>query len=143
MLKQLKKKIFDELVKAGFNVTDSGVYEEKFPWVMLRLSNYQKVNYLDSTIGVASFALDIFSTYPGEDEIIEMEPKITDAMIRVASDESYVMSQTLKTMKIMDDKGKGPISKHGIFVYQFMLAASEEDVQIDEGEEDGDKETTE
>lgn len=141
MIKKLKKKIFDELVKAGFNVTDSGVYEEKFPWLMLRLSNYQKANYLDHEIGIANFGIDVFSTYPGEDEIIKMEPDISDAMIRAASDESYVMGQTLKSMKILDDKGKGPISKHGVFIYQFMLAQGEENVETD-GDDNGTTEGT-
>ena len=133
MLKELKKTIFVALTNAKFNVVDSWRFdEEEKPVLSLRLSNYSHTNYLDHNLGIANFVIDVFSDYPGEEEIMELEPKLTKVIMQVANDTPYIMGQMLKTMRIIDDKEQGPIQKHGIFVYTFILAEGEEIVEEEE-----------
>jgi hypothetical protein len=41
MLAQIKTDFYNLLRRLGYNVTDSGTYEEKFPWLMLRTNQYE------------------------------------------------------------------------------------------------------
>lgn len=133
MLKRLKQTLYKNLQDAGFNVSDSWFYEgnEDDTYILLRLSTFHKVNYHDHSAGIATFIVDIFSKYNGEEEIIDAEPRISEAMAQ-ACEESYVMGQSLSNMKIIDDRVRGPLAKHGIMSYRFVLAEGEED-ESDEG----------
>lgn len=54
-----------------------------------------------------------------------MEIPISKAMEEIAEEEPYVMGQSLYSMKILDDNGKGPITKHGVLFYRFVLGEEE------------------
>ena len=125
MLKDFKKEVFAKLSSAELNITDNGDYEEEFPWVMMRLSNYSRTHYLNVNIESVSFTLDIFSTYSGEEEIIDLESTISQLMSEVAKEDPQVMGWTLKSMKIMNDNSKGPVARHGILTYQFTLTVGD------------------
>lgn len=127
MLKDFKKEVFNKLKSAELNITDNGAYEEKFPWVMMRLSDYNRSFYLNVRVEQIMFTIDIFSTYNGEEEIIDTESKITSLLKEVAEDNATVVGWGLKNMKIMDDKAKGPVAKHGVLTYRFILAAGDND----------------
>lgn len=132
----IKKKVFSALKGAGLNVTDNGAYEEKFPWCMLRLGNKQSVKYLDTRVTSITFAIDIFSNYAGELEILSLEEEITPIMESIQDDR--IMGVSLSSFKIMDDKSKGPVKKHGVLTYQFLLDTTldldrEEEEEPDDG----------
>ena len=54
MLAQLKTNFYNFLIELGFNATDNAVYEEKFPWLMVRTNNYTVAHAMDTKISTAT-----------------------------------------------------------------------------------------
>ena len=126
MIEELKKKLYLLFSEAGIAVTDNWRFEEgTFPRCMLRLTGARKLKFRDVSTEVITFTLDIFSTYAGEKEILQLVERITDLFEN--ADIPEVMGVSLVQGRILDDKEKGPIMKHGIFNYQFMLATGWEE----------------
>lgn len=144
MVTRLKTALYNKLTEAGYNVTDSARYEPDFPWLMIRTGNVQKVNYADVTCGSISLIIDVFSNEPTEREILEIEDDLTRLVTIVGQDQSFVMNSALKTMKILDDNARGPVRKHGVFNYTFLVAAGEDFVEekVDEDENEQPDEST-
>lgn len=134
MTQIIKKKVFKALKAANLNITDNGKYEEKFPWVILRLGNKQSAKYFDTRITTITFAIDIFSIYSGEQEILELEEKITPIMENV--EDSRIMGVSLSSFKILDDNSKGPVNKHGVLTYIFLLDTTLDQDQEEEKDDD-------
>lgn len=144
MITKLKTAIYNKLTEAGYNVTDSAVYKEEFPWLMVRTGNIQKIMYADVTCAVVNIVIDVFSTKPNEAEILDMEDDVTRLLTIVGQDLSFVMNTLLKSAKVLDDNAQGPVRKHGVFNYQFILAAGEqfEEVKVDDDEDEQPNEDT-
>jgi hypothetical protein len=131
MLIDLKRKFYTLIRDLGYNITDSGDYVEQFPWLMLRLTNSQLLQSIDTTINRVVLTLDIFSTYSGEKEILEIVENINNQLQNFQNENPEILFAYQKMFKIMGDKATGPVKKHGIVNYEFILGqgliAQEED----------------
>jgi hypothetical protein len=127
MYAQLKQNLYEAIANEGYNITDSSIRKEPFPSLQIRLGGKQRMRYLDTIYSVITYTIDIFSTYPGEKEIMEIEEKITELAEELAKATPAVMGVMLKTCKILDDNSTGPVAKHGVLGYQFILEVNEED----------------
>lgn len=121
MLTKLKTQFYSLIKNLGYNITDNAEYKEQFPWLMLRTNGYQTMNSFNVNISSAVLVLDIFSTYSGEKEIIEIVENIGEHLKELQDNNSEIMFAYQKTMKILDDKSTGPVRKHGVVVYEFLL----------------------
>lgn len=121
MLTKLKTQFYSLIKDLGYNITDNAEYKEQFPWLMLRTNGYQTMNSFNVNISSAVLVLDIFSTYSGEKEIIEIVENIGEHLKELQNNNPEIMFAYQKTMKILDDKSTGPVRKHGVIVYEFLL----------------------
>lgn len=124
MLKQLKKDLYEAVSSIPMKLQDTPNYEEDLPQILFHLNNYNVGVMQNAKIEAASFVFDIFSDYSGEDEIIDMQEKITNAVNELSNNKEYIMGWTLREFRIIDDTSKGPVKKHGILQYYFQLAYS-------------------
>ena len=121
MLANLKSQ-FHSLIKGlGYNITDNAEYKEQFPWLMLRTNGYRTMNSFNVNISSAVLVLDIFSSYSGEKEIIEIVENIGEHLKELQDNNPDIMFAYQKTLKILDDKSTGPVRKHGVVTYEFLL----------------------
>ena len=125
MVEQLKSNIYQKVIDAGYHISDRPNLEEKYPWLIFRLSNLQKTKFLKVRYTSVNFTFDIFSLYNGEKEILSIENELTNIVEKIAEENSEIMGVALKNFKILDDKSQGPVMKHGILVYQFILSTEE------------------
>lgn len=131
MLKRIKERFYSLVKGLNYNITDNGTYSENFPWLMLRLGNATNLNTFDLRVNAISLTLDIFSTYNGELEIIDIVEDITAHLNDLIKEMPELLYAYQKTFKILDDKSTGPVRKHGVVVYDFLLGQSEREVQDD------------
>lgn len=135
MLAQLKTNFYNFLIELGFNATDNAVYEEKFPWLMVRTNNYTVAHAMDTKISTATLVVDIFSNYPGEKEIIEIVEKIEENLQDFESKHPEILYTYQRAFKILDDKNTGIVRKHGVIAYEFLMGGA---YIIEEGGSDED-----
>lgn len=121
MLANLKSQFYSLIKGLGYNITDNAEYKEQFPWLMLRTNGYRTMNSFNVNISSAVLVLDIFSTYSGEKEIIEIVENIGEHLKELQDNNPDIMFAYQKTLKILDDKSTGPVRKHGIVTYEFLL----------------------
>lgn len=121
MLIDLKKKFYSLIRNLGYNITDNGDYVEHFPWLMLRLTDSQLLQSFDTTINRVVLTLDIFSTYSGEKEILEIVENINNQLQSFQNENPEILFAYQKMFKTLDDKATGPVRKHGIVNYEFIL----------------------
>lgn len=121
MLANLKSQFYSLIKGLGYNITDNAEYKEQFPWLMLRTNGYRTMNSFNVNISSAVLVLDIFSTYSGEKEIIEIVENIGEHLKELQDNNPDIMFAYQKTLKILDDKSTGPVRKHGVVVYEFLL----------------------
>lgn len=127
MLKRIKQEMVSLIKELGYNITDNSVYVEDFPWLMLRTSNYQRLDSLDVKVENITFTIDIFSKYTGEQEIIDIAQDITNNLYKIKEQVPAVMFAYQKSCRILDDKSTGPVRKHGVINYQFLLTSGLEE----------------
>lgn len=121
MLANLKSQFYSLIKGLGYNITDNAEYKEQFPWLMLRTNGYRTMNSFNVNISSAVLVLDIFSTYSGEKEIIEIVENIGEHLKELQNNNPDIMFAYQKSLKILDDKSTGPVRKHGVVVYEFLL----------------------
>lgn len=121
MLANLKSQFYSLIKGLGYNITDNAEYKEQFPWLMLRTNGYRTMNSFNVNISSAVLVLDIFSTYSGEKEIIEIVENIGEHLKELQDNNPDIMFAYQKSLKILDDKSTGPVRKHGVVVYEFLL----------------------
>ena len=121
MLANLKSQFYSLIKGLGYNITDNAEYKEQFPWLMLRTNGYRTMNSFNVNISSAVLVLDIFSTYSGEKEIIEIVENIGEHLKELQDNNPDIMFAYQKSLKILDDKSTGPVRKHGVVVYEFFL----------------------
>ena len=80
MVIKLKSQFYSLIKNLGYNITDNGQYVENFPWLMLRLTDNQFSRSQDVLKHRVVLTLDIFSTYAGEKEILEIVNNISNAL---------------------------------------------------------------
>ena len=123
MLTAIKEQFYNLLKSLGYKVTDNGTYKEDFPWLMLTTGNYQSSVSLDIRYDVITLRLDIFSTYNGEKEIIQISENIVNHLQELRKNNPDITAITQKKMTIIGDKETGPVRKHGILTYQFLVTS--------------------
>lgn len=121
ILYKLKTQFYSLLKELGYNITDSAEYKENFPWLMLRTDGYTAFRSFSTNISNITLTLDIFSTYCGEKEIIEIAEDIESHLSELRRNNPEVLYCYQKTMKILDDKTTGPARKHGVITYEFLM----------------------
>ena len=121
MLANLKSQFYSLIKGLGYNITDNAEYKEQFPWLMLRTNGYRTMNSFNVNISSAVLVLEIFSTYSGEKEIIEIVENIGEHLKELQDNNPDIMFAYQKTLKILDDKSTGPVRKHGVVTYEFLL----------------------
>ena len=128
MLAKLKTQFYSLIKDLGYNITDNAEYVENFPWLMLRTNGYSSAKGFNLNMGSAILVLDIFSSYPGEKEIIEIVENLEQCVSTIQHTNSDVIYAYQKSLKILDDKATGPVKKHGVVVYEFLMGYGEEEV---------------
>ena len=123
MLTVIKEQFYNLLKSLGYKVTDNGTYKEDFPWLMLTTGNYQSSVSLDIRYDIITLKLDIFSTYNGEKEIIQISENIVNHLQDLRKNNPDITAITQKKMTIIGDKETGPVRKHGILTYQFLVTS--------------------
>ena len=123
MLTDIKEQFYNLLKSLGYKVTDNGTYKEDFPWLMLTTGNYQSSVSLDIRYDIITLKLDIFSTYNGEKEIIQISENIVNHLQDLRKNNPDITAITQKKMTIIGDKETGPVRKHGILTYQFLVTS--------------------
>ena len=122
MLEKLKTDFYGMLVELGFNISDNRNFEEgDSPWMMLRTNGYQRVQSFGLSTSKITLVLDIFSQYNGEREIIKVIDKVASNLEPFILQHPEVLYCFQKTVKILDDKTTGPVRKHGVVSYEFLM----------------------
>lgn len=125
MLEKLKTDFYSLITSLGLSVSDNRNFDEGgSPWLVLRTTGYQRLHSFNLKMSKITLVLDIFSQYNGEKEIIQITDTIADSIDGFLQDHPEVMFCHQKTLKILDDKATGPIRKHGVLAYEFLMGES-------------------
>ena len=124
MVQQLKTDLCSLVRGLGYNITDNGAYVENFPWMMVRLGAYNRADAHDVRADSITLAIDIFSKYKGEKEILDIAENITNHIWELKTNNPKIMYVMQKDLKILDDNKTGPVKKHGVLTYWFLLSSS-------------------
>ena len=124
MVQRIKTDLCSLVKRLGYDITDNGAYVEKFPWLMLRLGAYNRADANDVRMDAIVLIIDIFSTYKGEKEILDIAENITNHIWELKADNANIMYITQQDLKILDDEKTGPVKKHGVLSYAFLLSSS-------------------
>ena len=133
MLAQTKERFYQFLKKLGYNVTDNGTYREAFPWLMLRTGSAQVLKSHDLDMTDVRLIVDIFSTYNGEKEILDIVDNINHHVRALIDEYDDLQFCYMRSLRIIDDKETGPCRKHGVVTFSFIMIR----------EDDGDGNNTE
>lgn len=122
MLEKLKTDFYTMLVELGFNISDNRNFDVgNSPWIILRTNGYQLVQSFDLSASKITLVLDIFSQYNGEKEIIQVIDKIGGNLKNFVLEHPEILYCFQRTVKILDDKATGPVRKHGLVSYEFLM----------------------
>ena len=124
MVQKIKTDLCSLVRELGYNITDNGAYVENFPWLMVRLGGYNRAHAHDTRIDGITLVIDIFSKYKGEKEILDIVDNITNHIWDLKENNPNIMYVMQKDLKILDDNKTGPIKKHGVLTYWFLLSSS-------------------
>lgn len=126
MLEEIKKQFLQLISDLGYHCTDNGRYEEDFPWLMLRTQKRSCYFSRDIRFDTISLVLDIFSTYTGEKEIQDIAESIINSLPSLQRENANITHAALTNMRILDDHAKGPVRKHGVLNFTFVLTSGVE-----------------
>ena len=122
MVEQLKQVFYTALSENNIDLRDTKNFAEAFPQVFLRTSNIKRVYYQGVSAINVSFTLDLFSKYSGEKEILDLEQEISTIARNLVDTNDFIMGMGLRSCLIQDDDSTGINIKHGILIYDFVLA---------------------
>lgn len=125
----IKTKLYQIISSLGYNITDRAQGEETntFPFLKLTLSNLQRDYFQNNFLYTIRYKLDIFSTYEGEKEILEIEESIAQHL-KELYDIPGVTYIRESDCKILDDKSTGVVMKHGIISYTIKSAGGAKEI---------------
>lgn len=124
MVQRIKRELYSLITQLGYNITDNGAYNENFPWLMMRLGGHNRFDTMDVRTDSIIITIDIFSTYKGEKEILDIVENITNNIQSLKVNNKSIMYIAQKNLRILDDNKKGPVKKHGVLTYWFLLSSS-------------------
>ena len=122
MVERLKQVFYTALSENNIDLRDTKNFAEAFPQVFLRTSNIKRIYYQGVSAINVSFTLDLFSKYPGEKEILDLEQEISTIARNLVDTNDFIMGMGLRSCLIQDDDSTGINIKHGILIYDFVLA---------------------
>ena len=122
MVEQLKQVFYTALSENNIDLRDTKNFAEVFPQVFLRTSNIKRIYYQGVSAINVSFTLDLFSKYSGEKEILDLEQRISTIARNLVDTNDFIMGMGLRSCLIQDDDSTGINIKHGILIYDFVLA---------------------
>lgn len=122
MVEQLKQVFYTALSENNIDLRDTKNFAEVFPQVFLRTSNIKRIYYQGVSAINVSFTLDLFSKYSGEKEILDLEQQISTIARNLVDANDFIMGMGLRSCLIQDDNSTGINIKHGILIYDFVLA---------------------
>lgn len=137
MLTKIKEQLFSLITELGYLVVDNRD-KQQFPCILLRTSNHRRIDAYDTRIDEISIVLDIFSSYKGEKEIIDIVDNISNNIQQLRIDNPNITAISQNSLKILQDKSIGPTLEHGIVVYQFILASGLKEVEDETSGSTGD-----
>ena len=135
MIQEIKTELCSLIRGLGYNITDNGAYVENFPWLMLRTGRHNHNRSRDTRTEDIVLIIDIFSKYKGEKEILEITENITNHIWELKETIPGLVYVNQRDLKIIDDKATGPVKKHGIVYYSFLIS-------LPIGEEENGNDTT-
>lgn len=114
----VKQAIYDAIKEYNLPLEDTPVMErKKFPYGIFRTINTVRTRYKNYYKSRWLFKFDIFSTYKGEKECLEIFEDLEQRIFnRVMSDDHCTFCHI--NHDIMDDKEQGPVTKHGIITIE-------------------------
>ena len=122
MVERLKQVFYTALSENNIDLRDTKNFAEVFPQVLLRTSNIKRIYYQGISAINVSFTLDLFSKYSGEKEILDLEQEISTIARNLVDTNDFIMGMGLRSCLIQDDDSTGINIKHGILIYDFVLA---------------------
>lgn len=122
MVERLKQAFYTALSENNIDLRDTKNFAEAFPQVFLRTSNIKRIYYQGVSAINVSFTLDLFSKYSGEKEILDLEQEISTIARNLVDTNDFIMGMGLRSCLIQDDDSTGINIKHGILIYDFVLA---------------------
>lgn len=122
MVERLKQVFCTALSENNIDLRDTKNFAETFPQVFLRTSNIKRIYYQGVSAINVSFTLDLFSKYSGEKEILDLEQEISTIARNLVDTNDFIMGMGLRSCLIQDDSSTGINIKHGILIYDFVLA---------------------
>ena len=122
MVEQVKQVFYTALSENNIDLRDTKNFAEVFPQVFLRTSNIKRIYYQGVSAINVSFTLDLFSKYSGEKEILDLEQEISTIARNLVDTNDFIMGMGLRSCLIQDDDSTGINIKHGILIYDFVLA---------------------
>lgn len=131
MVQKIKTDLCSLVRRLGYNITDNGAYVESYPWLMARLGGHSRMDAVNSRTDNITIVIDIFSKYKGEKEILDIIEDITNHLWEMKIDNPNLMYVAQKNLKILDDNKTGPVKKHGVVSYWFLLSSNTEEESAD------------
>ena len=122
MVERLKQVFYTALSENNIDLRDTKNFAEAFSQVFLRTSNIKRIYYQGISAINVSFTLDLFSKYSGEKEILDLEQEISTIARNLVDTNDFIMGMGLRSCLIQDDDSTGINIKHGILIYDFVLA---------------------
>lgn len=126
MFETIKQKFFAYLSELGYNVGDNWVMRDQFPHLNLRVNGGSFSPTRGAREANLTLTVDIFSTYPGEKEVLQIIEYINDHLLDFVDANPEIIHVNLSNFIILDDKETGPVRKHGVASYRFTLARGDE-----------------
>lgn len=124
MLEQIKNQLCELIRSLGYSCSDNGTYEEEFPYLLIRTGNQQAYRGRDFKNEYITIIVDVFSTYNGEKEIIDINSNILNHIQSLMDTNPEITAISQSSFLIIGDKKTGPVRKHGILKYDFITASS-------------------
>ena len=138
MLSAIKQQFVEFLNHLGYQVADNGIYREEFPYLMVRTTGFDFVESSDTRISAITLTLDIFSTYNGEKEIINISEDILEHLQEMRKNNKDITMVSQSGMKIIGDRETGPVRKHGIISYNFIVTSGLKEAKDETADSAGD-----
>lgn len=133
MLGKLKADFYSLVSRLGYNVSDTRNFEgTDTPWLLVRTGSYERLYSYNLEMIKITLIVDIFSSYDGEKEIIDIIDDIVSYLPDFVNARDEILYCHQKDLKILDDKSIGTLKKHGVLTLDFLMGSS----TLDEEEED-------
>lgn len=130
MIKTIKTKLFNILSNKypDYQIIDNmSMAEDRFPCLQIRLGGISRDRYRGNFRQTIRYQIHIFSDYDGEQEVLDIESEIFDALEQFYEIDgiSYVRAD----FTLIDDKKTGPVRKHGIITVIFTCEGKQQEVE--------------